>query len=376
MVEEVPTRLTSLNPNMPVVLAFGNPLLDVCLHLKDKEFLNKYGLAEDGEVELPYKKIEQMLLHLPPGSEIRTSAGGSAQNSMRILQWLFNNTLKSESSIYCGGLGKDSRGTILYTSVQSAGVDARYAFHSYLPTGLCIALICESSRSLVANIGAAGVYSLDDLKKTNLKFDTIKIIYIEGFFITHSFPVAKELVKVVEENNIILAINLSGVYIFKDHQAAICQMVGHANIVFGNAREMEALAQSLNITYESVTDIPFLLNSMKRITVNASSTTNDDWLHHGRIFVMSQGGSAPAITVWGKGQSVQVQPIKPKAPIVDTTGAGDALVTGFLAGVLAQWKPQHCLEYGCKVASFIVTIHGVTLPPTVPTDLLLYNVNT
>ncbi|XP_076646912.1 uncharacterized protein LOC143355723 [Halictus rubicundus] len=376
MVEEVPSRLTSLNPTMPAVLAFGNPLLDISVHLKDKEFLDKHGLEEDGEVELPYKKMQEILAYLPPDSEQRISAGGSAQNSMRILQWLFNNTLKKPCSIYCGGLGKDIRGTTIYNSVTLAGVDARYALHSYLPTGHCIALIHESSRSLVANIGAAGVYTLDDFKKSNLQFDTIKIIYIEGFFVTHSFPVVKELIKIAEEQNIILAFNLSGLYIFKEHQAAICQVIGHANIVFGNAREMEALADSLNITYDNVADIPFLLNSMKRITVNASSITNDDWLHQARIFVMTQGGSAPAITVWGKGQSAQVHPIKPKSPIIDTIGAGDSLVTGFLAGILAQWKPQHCLEYGCKVASFMITRHGVTLPPSVPTDLLLYNANT
>ncbi|XP_031840146.1 uncharacterized protein LOC116430324 [Nomia melanderi] len=376
MVEGVPSQIASLNPNMPVVLAFGNPLLDVYVHLKDKEFLSKYGLAEYGEVELPHKKIQEILAYLPPDSEKRISAGGSAQNSMRILQWLFSNTLKNQCSIYCGGLGKDPRGAMLDTLVRSAGVDARYALHSYLPTGRCIALIHESYRCVVANIGAAGVYTLDDFKKSNIPLDTIKIIYIEGFFITHSFPVAKELVKIAEENNIILAFSLSGLYIFKDHQAAICQMVGYANIVFGNARQMKALAQSLNIAYDDVTDIPLLLNSMKRITVNASSTTNSDWLHQGGIFVMTQGDSAPAIGVWGKGEFVQVHPIKPNAPVVDTTGAGDSLVAGFLAGVLAQWKPQQCLEYGCRVASFMVTRLGVTLPAKVPADLILYNINT
>lgn len=61
----------------------------------------------------------------------------------------------------------------------------------------------------------------------------------------------------------------------------------------------------------------------------------------------------------------------PKAPIVDTTGAGDALVAGFLAGVLAHWDPKSCLETGCKIASYMITRFGVTLPSSVPPDLLL-----
>jgi len=89
--------------------------------------------------------------------------------------------------------------------------------HPTLPTGLCIALVHDTSRSLVANLGAANVYTLDDLKRTNLQLDTVKIIYIEGYFITHSLDVAQELVKQAQEKNIIIAFNLSGLYIFQVH---------------------------------------------------------------------------------------------------------------------------------------------------------------
>ncbi|XP_012242193.1 adenosine kinase [Bombus impatiens] len=370
MVEKVSLRKSIAKLDCPAIIAFGNPLLDVYVTIKNDDLLKKFNLPTDGEIELPVEKMQELLADLPLESRHRFNAGGSAQNSMRVLQWLCDETHQNQYTIYCGGLGNDSGGKMLEILVRSAGVDVRYAIHPTLPTGHCIALTSESTRSLVANIGAAGVYTLDDLKKTNLSLDTIKIIYIEGFFLTHSFPLVKDLVKQAEERDIIIAFNLNGTYIFNDHHIAICEMVGYANIVFGNAREMEALAQSLNVTYEDVTDIPFLLNSLKRITVNVCNTVNEDWLRHGGVFVMTQGGSAPAITVWGRSQSVQVQPIKPKAPVVDTTGAGDALAAGFLAGVLARWKPKYCLEYGCKVASFMVTKLGITLPDNVPPDLL------
>lgn len=370
MVEEVPLRKSIAKLDVPAVVAFGNPLLDIYVKLENDDLLKKYNLSADGEMELSAAKMQELLADLPLESQHKFSAGGSAQNSMRILQWLCDETLQNRYTIYCGGIGYDSGGKMLEILVKSAGVDVRYAVHPTLSTGHCIALTNELTRSLVANIGAAGVYTLDDLKKSDLSLDTIKIIYIEGFFLTHSFPTVKALVKQAEERDIIIAFNLNGTYIFNDHHVAICEMIGYANIVFGNAREMEALAQSLNVAYEDVTDIPFLLNSLKRITVNISNTVNADWLRHGGVFVMSQGDSAPAITVWGRSQSVQVQPIKPKGPVVDTTGAGDSLVAGFLAGVLARWKPKHCLEYGCKVASFMVTRLGVMLPDNVPPDLL------
>ncbi|XP_034195081.1 uncharacterized protein LOC117611252 [Osmia lignaria lignaria] len=369
MFEKIPLREAIAKLDVPAVVALGNPLLDAFVFLKNKDLLKKHNLTIDGETELTEEKMQELMADLQLESEPTISAGGSAQNTMRILEWLCDETFKKRYGIYSGGLGNDSKGTTLKNLVRSAGVDTRYAIHSTLPTGQCIALINESSRSLVANIGAAGVYTTDDFKRCNLSLDKIKIIYIEGFFITHSFSVAKELVTQAQQRNIIVAFNLSGVYIFNDHHVAICEMVGHANIVFGNSREMEALAQALNITYDDVTDIPFLLNSLKRIAVNVYSVYTN-WWSRGGVFVMTQGGSAPAIAVYGKGYSVQVQPFKPKTPVVDTTGAGDSLVAGFLAGVLAGWEPKDCLEYGCKVASFMVTRLGVILPTNVPPDLL------
>ncbi|XP_014487119.1 PREDICTED: adenosine kinase-like isoform X1 [Dinoponera quadriceps] len=371
MVEKIPLRKAIVRLDYPAIISFGNPLLDIFVALESDDLLKKYNLRSDGETELCETKIQELIVDLPSESEQRVSPGGSAQNTMRILQWLCDETHECHIGTFCGAVGTDQRGSVLEKLVRLSGVDVRYAMHTSLPTGLCISLVNGTSRSLVANLGAANIYTLEDFKKVNLRFDNVKIIYIEGFFITHSLEVAKELVKRAQEKNIIIAFNLSGLYIFKDHHPAICEMVGHAKIVFGNAREMIALAQALNVKYDDVTDIPFLLNSLKRITVDVSNATSKDWLADDGIFVMTRGGSAPAIIVWGKGQSVQVPPIVPKAPIVDTTGAGDALVAGFLAGVLAHWDPKSCLESGCRVASYITTRVGVTLPSSIPADLML-----
>lgn len=64
-------------------------------------------------------------------------------------------------------------------------------------------------------MGAAGVYTLENLKNHDLPFDTLKIIYIEGFFITHSFDVALEAVKLARERCITVAFNVSGEYMFQ-----------------------------------------------------------------------------------------------------------------------------------------------------------------
>ncbi|KAF7993608.1 hypothetical protein HCN44_010203 [Aphidius gifuensis] len=352
----------------PAVVSFGNPLLDVAVILNDDNFLEKYGLSVEGEMELPEDKIQEIMADLSPEHQERVAPGGCAQNTLRILQWLCGGSSISPVTIYCGGLGEDSRGSTLEKMVKAAGVQTRYAVHPNLPTGVCLSLSNGASRSLIANLGAAGVYTLADLKKSNLPIDDIKIIYIEGFFLTHSLDVAKEIVKLTQHKNAIVAFNLNGEYIFEENSAAVCEMVGLSKIVFGNTREMTALAKALNLKFDNVADIPFLLNSSKRVTVGVSSAshTSGDWLMDNDIFVMTQGGTAPAIVVWGHGHSAQVQPTKPKDPVIDATGAGDALVAGFLAGVLAGGDPKSCLEIGCKVAGMMVTRLGVTLPNDVP----------
>ncbi|XP_012269949.2 adenosine kinase-like [Athalia rosae] len=355
---------------VPAVVGFGNPLLDIYTSLESDDILKKYNLEVDGEQELPVEIIQQLINEFPPESKHHVSPGGCAQNTMRVLQWLCGGVEGRQLGIFCGGLGDDPRGKTLDHMVRASGLDTRYAVYPDLPTGVCISMITKPFRSLVAHLGAAGVYTLENLKHGNLPFSSLKIIYIEGFFITHSFDVALELVKVAAEKGITVAFNISGEYIFQEHHAAICKMVNSSGIVFGNSREMKALARVLNLCYNNVEEIPILLNNLKRVTVGASSKNQSNWFLDNGIIVMTQGGRSPAIVVWGEGESAEVLPVVPEAPVLDTTGAGDSLVAGFLLGVLAGRRPKSCLQLGCKVASMIVTRIGVTLPDVVPEHIL------
>ena len=136
-------------------------------------------------------------------------------------------------------------------------------------------------------------------------------------------------------------------------------MTNSAHIVFGNVNEMTALADLLNLKFKTPTHIPFLLNRFKN--KNVKSFNHAKWFMAGSTFIMTQGSVAPAIIVWGNGESAEVPPYAPISPVRDTTGAGDALVAGFLASLLNDKDPKTCLDWGCKVASEVVTNIGATL---------------
>lgn len=149
----------------------------------------------------------------------------------------------------------------------------------------------------------------------------------------------------------------------QEHSDEVCEMVGLANIIFGNTGEMIALAKSLDLQYTNFAEIPSILNNLKGVTVNASnSASHDHWLvRHDNIVVMTQGGSNPATVVWGQGNHASCNPIKPKAAIKDTTGAGDALVSGFLIGLITGQDPETCLRWGCEVSAEVITNFGATM---------------
>ena len=65
-----------------------------------------------------------------------------------------------------------------------------------------------------------------------------------------------------------------------------------------------------------------------------------------------------------EGEAGFVVPAFP-AKVVDTTGAGDSFVAGFLAGLLRGWEPERCARLACAAAA--LNIQGVGATAGMPT---------
>jgi acarbose 7IV-phosphotransferase len=50
--------------------------------------------------------------------------------------------------------------------------------------------------------------------------------------------------------------------------------------------------------------------------------------------------------------------VTPPAPVVDSNGAGDAFVSGFMSGVLRGAVPEECMRRGLLSGAFACTVHG------------------
>ena len=50
--------------------------------------------------------------------------------------------------------------------------------------------------------------------------------------------------------------------------------------------------------------------------------------------------------------------VTPPGPVVDSNGAGDAFVSGFMSGVLRGAEPEECMRRGLLAGAFACTVHG------------------
>lgn len=65
MAEKISLRQAIALLDVPAVIAFGNPLLDIFVVLQDDDLLKKYNLKMDGETELCEKKLQELIADLP-----------------------------------------------------------------------------------------------------------------------------------------------------------------------------------------------------------------------------------------------------------------------------------------------------------------------
>lgn len=124
-------------------------------------------------------------LHTPLTEELIHSfnaeflAGGSVQNTARVIQWLVK---KPHVVTYFGAVGHDSYSEILKERALSCGVNVQYQYINNVPTGTCAVLITGHDRSLCANLSAANYFTIDHLHKNKIYIQMAEFYYVSVSF--------------------------------------------------------------------------------------------------------------------------------------------------------------------------------------------------
>ncbi|KAB2031571.1 hypothetical protein ES319_D05G313000v1 [Gossypium barbadense] len=312
-----------------ILLGMGNPLLDISA-VVDEDFLKKYGIKLNDAI-LAEDKHLPMYEEMTKKYEVEYIAGGATQNSIRVAQWMLQ--IPGATS-YMGCIGKDKFGEEMKKNSKLAGVNVHYYEDGTAPTGTCAVCVVGGERSLVANLSAANCYKSEHLKKPEnwALVEKAKYFYVAGFFLT------------------VFMMNLSAPFIcefFRDVQE---KALPYMDYVFGNETEARTFSKVHGWETDNVEEIALKISQWPK----ASGT-------HKRITVITQGADPVVVAEDGKVKKFPVI-LLPKEKLVDTNGAGDAFVGGFLSQLVQEKPIEECVRAGCYAANVIIQRSGCTYP--------------
>jgi adenosine kinase len=336
------------------ILGLGNPLLDITATV-DASLLDKYSLKANNAILAEER-------HLPLFEELKRYpveyiAGGDVLNSIRVAQWLLDTP---ESTTYFGAVGTDDNSKQLERCTKADRVVAHFDHKPQLPTGVCGVLVTANGfcRSLVANLGAARHYSVEHLRASE-QWELVKgaqIFYSSAFFCTVSPESLLELGTHASKNNKTFCHNLAAPFVIEDAEyfQILRDVLKYVDVLFGNDAEAMAFAKSMKWPTQNITEIA------QRIAREPKDNACP------RTVIITRGTEPTIVVIASRSRiwSVEEYGIIPCDPseLVDTTGAGDSFVGGFLAGLAKGVALVECIAHANYAANTIVKRPGCKLP--------------
>ena len=342
----------------PSMLGLCNPLLDISAYV-DESTLKKYNLKPN-DVILAGEEHKDLCKELVEKYPVEYTAGGSAQNVMRIAAGVFKKQGVNCRVKFTGCIGKDEFGSLMSSKAKEDGVIANYAITESEPTGTCAVCLTEQgkNRSLCAFLGASQKFTDQHLKDNwDELVATTDIIYISGFLIPVSpatFYLLGTHIAECNDDKRRFCLNLSAPYVSVVFGQELEKIMKYVDILFGNDEEALAYAKLKNWDTTNVEEIAkkLALEDKVRNTVN-------------RLVIITRGGD-PIIVAQQVGDNVDIkqfpcEPI-PSSDMVDTNGAGDSFAGGFLSQFIQGRPLEHCIKVGDHAAREVIKLSGIAVP--------------
>lgn len=335
---------------LPKLYVQCNPLLDISAPVSEA-FIAKYKV-ERGAASLVTDEQMPIYADLEAQSGMCYVPGGSGLNTSRVAQWLTQAPQGTFVS-YVGCVADDTYGDILTAAAQKDGVAMTLEHTTKAATGSCAVCVIGKERSLVANLAAANCLSSEHMKSPAVveALKASKLFYLTGFTLTVDAAHVLTVAEAARAAEGIFMMNLSAPFIMQFFSEQFEKVLPYIDTIFSNEDEARALAKARGWATEDVAEIA------KKAAAELPYTGTAD-----RLVVFTQG-SEPTVFATKSGQSGTVAvPAIDAASIIDTNGAGDSFVGGFLAG-LASGKPiARCCEVGHYAAGVVIQHDGCTYP--------------
>lgn len=346
------------NSKIPSILGLCNPLLDISAYV-DEEILKKYKL-EANNVILAGEEHKDLCRELVAKYPVEYTAGGSAQNVMRVAAGILRRQNFNSRILFTGCIGKDEFGKLMEKKAQDDGVITHYSISDSKPTGTCAVCLTANgkNRSLCAFLGASQEFTDQHLRDNwEALVANTDIIYMSGFLIAVSpatYHLLGEHIAKHPDSNRRFCLNLSAPYVSAVFGGEIEKVMKYVDILFGNDDEAIAYAKHKKWPDSSVEEIACRISAETKLKPEIP-----------RLVIITQGERPIILARQENGQAkVQQFPCKPipRSEMVDTNGAGDSFAGGFLSQFLRGESLAFCIKMGDYAAREIIKMSGIALP--------------
>ena len=145
---------------------------------------------------------------------------------------------------------------------------------------------------------------------------------------------------------------LLALFLFQFFKEQMLKVMPFVDYVFGNETEAATFSKENNFGTEDIKEI-----ALKIAALEYHDSTRS------RVVVITQGPDSVVVASAGKVLEFPVAAL-PTEKLVDTNGAGDAFVGGFLAQLVQGKELQECVRCGNWAAHVIIQRSGCTFPQT------------
>ena len=301
------------------VICVGSSTVDVFARTKYSEL-----------IKIMDSKGEEDFLAYPTGSkilieELDFTTGGGGTNVGVSLSKL------GVKSAYLGCMGKDANSHIVLDALDKFKVDSSLVVRKKGRTGYSIILdSIEHDRTILAYKGVNNNLEFKDIKQNKLK---AKWFYFSAM-LGKAFKTQEKIAKYAEKNNIKIAFNPSS-YLAERGSTFLKEILSRTEILVLNKEEAALIAGKDTIEYLSIK-----LNKLGPKYVVITDGKKGAYCYHEGILYFAKTNN-----------------IK----IVETTGAGDAFASTFLAGIILKGTNNN-IEYALKLATTnaesVISYHG------------------
>ena len=300
------------------LLGISNAIVDVLAHIDD-DFIDQIGAVPGSMTLIDEQRAHEIYSMMGPATEM---SGGSVANSIAGFANL------GGSTAYIGRVRDDQLGSIFNHDMRSLGVDIRLdPGKSGSPTARSHILITsDGQRTMQTYLGAC-----TELRADHITAETMgnpKAVLIEGYVwdLPEGPQLTRKAIDIASQNGTTVVLSLSDSFCVERHRDSFMDAVRNGvDIVVADEDEINELTQSNNFdaTLEALRD-------------------------HDNLFVMTRSDKGSVIV---HGDEKIVQEATPVDKVVDTTGAGDAYIAGFLYG----WANDYSLAESARLGTFCGT---------------------